>query len=75
MIPVLPSAGLVYTGASMTDGLNIELDAPKKKRIRRQKYRFIGGGVRIIGDTRVKNGDTTLLLPKQVTREWERVGG
>lgn len=59
----------------VTDGLYIKPEAPKKKRIRRQKYEFTGGGVRNIGGKAVKAGDTAMLLPKQVTREWRKVSG
>lgn len=62
----------------MTDGLYIDPGADKvvtKKRVRRVKYMFTGGGIRTVNGKAIKNGETAMLLPKQVTREWERVSG
>jgi len=50
-----------------------EVAAPKPKRNRRKKYKFTGGGIRIIDGKRIKNGDVVLLLKSQVTREYEDV--
>jgi len=48
----------------------VEEEKPKKPRA--QKYRFIGGGVRVIGDQRIRHGDVVLLKKEQVTREYEK---
>lgn len=62
----------------MSDGIYIDPDADKavkKKRTRRQRYEFVGGGIRDINGVQVRTGGTALLTPKQVTREWRKVDG
>jgi len=51
----------------------VEETAPKPKRNRRKRYRFTGGGIRIIDGKRIKAGDVVLLNKSQVTREYEDV--
>ena len=63
----------------MNEGLYIDPVVKKKavpkKRVRRCKHKFIGGGVRIVGGNRVKPGDTTMLDPRKVNKEWVKVDG